>query len=103
MSFSWSLSSLSLGTLNASGGQTIAYTACVAPMDGALHLEATSDGVTLYANASISVSDQVPFSQNTSPQGAPWAAAGVVGASFALAAAVLYAGRRRRMRGGPGP
>jgi len=91
VSFSWSLSSLSLGTLNASGGSTIAYTACVAPMNGVLHVEATSGGVTLYANASISVADHAPFAQNTSPapQGAPWAAVGIVCASFALAAAVL--------------
>ncbi len=110
LSFSWWLSSVSLGTLNSSAGRTVAYTACVAPMGGVLHLKATAGAVTLYANSSISVSAQSssgsspPSSSSGFPGGvgssnAPtisWAGVGIMATLLVAAAAVLLAGRRKR-------
>jgi hypothetical protein len=113
-SFFWWLSSPSLGTLNASGGATIAYTACVAPMDGVLHVRATSGGITRYANSSISVSGQSSSGTNpppgapsgspsggglSIPRGNPWAGLGIMVAFVAMAGLVLYFGHRKRTRG----
>ncbi|MFZ0699808.1 MAG: hypothetical protein WAN74_06445 [Thermoplasmata archaeon] len=108
-SFAWSLSSIALGTLNSSVGATIAYSACVAPMGGALEVKATSGGVTLYANSSISVTVQSSSTQNStsSPPGEPlggsqssnlrgdlWAGLGIMAASLVAAAVILHFGRR---------
>jgi hypothetical protein len=109
-SFSWWLSSVSLGTLNSSAGRTVAYTACIAPMGGVLHLKATSGAVTLYANSSISVSAQSSSGSSppSSPSGFPggvgasngssisWVGVGIIAALLAAAGAVLFAGRRKR-------
>jgi hypothetical protein len=108
VTYSWWLSSVSLGTLSSSVGTTTAYTACVAPMDGTLHLKATSAGVTRYANASISVSTRSsgsnppPSSGGTlgappAPGGAaiPWWGIGATVALFGGAAVVLVVGLRK--------
>jgi len=96
-SFSWWLSSVSLGTLNSSAGKIVAYTACIAPMGGVLHLKATSGAVTLYANSSISVSAQSSSgSGSPSSPGVSWAGVGIMAALLVAAGVVLLAGRRKR-------
>ena len=108
--FAWWLSSVSLGTLNSSVGRTVAYTACLAPMGGILHLKATSGTVTLYSNSSISVSAQsssgpdspVPLggfpgeAGSASGPGVSWAGVGIMAALLVGAGLVLVAGRRNR-------
>ncbi|MGA8603881.1 MAG: hypothetical protein WB788_02285 [Thermoplasmata archaeon] len=103
--FSWWLSSVALGTLNSSAGSTVAYTACIAPMGGVLHVKASSGAVTLFANSSISVSAQAssgsspPSPSGGGASGGPtvsWVGLGVMAALLGAAAAVLLAGRRKR-------
>jgi hypothetical protein len=110
--FSWWLSSPSLGLLNSSSGPDVAYTACLAPMDGILHVAATSGGLTFYANSSITVSLQNPGSESsgtgasngsTGGSGAPGPAAlprdllelGVVGLGIGGVVVLLYGSRKR--------
>jgi hypothetical protein len=113
-SFAWWLSSISVGALNATTGASVAYTACVAPMGGVLHVKAMSGEVTLFANASITVSGQGSSGGSPAP-GAPGGSLGSGGASspaltrtegialisgcFLGAALILYLGRRNRPRG----
>lgn len=111
VTFSWWLSSVSLGALNSSTGSSVAYTACVAPMGGVLHVKAALGLTTLYANSTISVSAQASSGQSpppTSGGGLPtgvapssttadsWVGVGIMVALFAGAAAVLIAGRTKR-------
>jgi hypothetical protein len=111
--FSWRLSSVELGALNATAGAIVAYSACVAPMDGVLHLEATAAGVTVYANSSIAVSAGTPPPPNTpsGPSGTGGPATppnnlglgiGIMAACFVTAGGVVIVGRRpsrRSLRG----
>jgi len=53
--FTWKLSSTSVGSLAADQGTTVVYTACVAPMDGVLHLSASYNGTVRSANATIRI------------------------------------------------
>ncbi len=82
VSFSWWLSSPSLGLLNSSNGPLVAYTACLAPMGGILHVEAKSGGVTLQANSSITVTLQNPGWQDPSSN----SSAGTLGGSGSFGA-----------------
>lgn len=94
-SFTWWLSSGSLGALNSSAGSRIAYAACFAPMGGVLHVKATSGSVTLFANSSITVSGQQPSGQSPDPNptaGAPIPSPGVPWAAIAMVTLVLLAG-----------
>ncbi len=68
-SFKWWLSNVELGTLGATSGATVSYSACVAPMSGILHVRATVGGVTRYANSSISVSGEPSPSSGSPPTG----------------------------------
>ena len=74
--FSWSLSSASLGVLSPTTGSATTYTACLATMGGLLHLTGTYDGVTVVANASISVSYEL-----TNGSGLAGVSAGAFGGS----------------------
>ena len=111
VSIVWWLSSASLGTLSASHGTTTAYTACLAPMDGTLHVKATWGGLTRYANSSISVAGRSgsgpkppPSSSDAgsggagspSPVGVPWGALAIMVALLGGAAIVLILGRRKQ-------
>jgi hypothetical protein len=58
--YEWWLSTPALGLLNASGGSSVAYTACLAPMDGVLRVRATVGETTAFANATIAVTLQNP-------------------------------------------
>ena len=53
--FSWRLSSSSVGSLGSTVGASVVYTACLAPMDGVLHLVGTYNGTSLTANATIKI------------------------------------------------
>jgi len=113
--FSWWLSSPSLGLLNSSDGPAVAYTACLAPMGGLLHAEATSGGVTLYSNSTIAVTLQNPGWQDPSSNSSSGALEGsgasgpaetqreaaalLVGLLVAGAVAVVLYGRRKGRRG----
>jgi len=77
VSFSWWLSSPSLGLLNSSDGPLVAYSACLAPMGGVLHVEAKSGGISLFANSSITVTLQNPGWQDPSSN----SSAGTLGGS----------------------
>ena len=105
--FRWWLSSASLGSLSSGSGTSIVYDACVAPMDGVLHVRASSGAVTLFADSSISVSGQQTSgpSPGSSPStgssgtgaesnsaGIRWAATGMV-TFLLLAGAALLIGR----------
>lgn len=109
--FSWWLSSVSLGTLNSSTGSIVAYTACIAPMGGVLHVKASSGAVTLYANSTITVSassSSGPSPSPSTPGGFPggvtpssaatisWSGLAIMVALFAAALAVLMVGLRKR-------
>jgi hypothetical protein len=111
VSITWWLSSVSLGTLSSTGGSTTTYTACIAPMDGVLHVKAVDGGLSLFANSTISVSLQSTSGSNPAPgapTGAtgdgepsssvpvPWGAVGIMGALLGTAAVVLVLGRRKR-------
>jgi len=107
VSITWWLSSASLGALSSSYGTTTAYTACLATMDGTLHVKAAWEGVTRYANSSISVagyssSGQSPppsFSNgagSSSPVAVPWGALVIMVALLGGATIVLVVGRRKR-------
>jgi hypothetical protein len=83
VSFSWWLSSDSLGLLNSSNGPLVAYSACLAPMAGILHVEAKSSGISLFANSSITVTLQNPGWQDPSSN----SSAGTLGGSGSTGAA----------------
>ena len=53
--FSWRLSSASVGTLGSSSGPTVVYTACVAPMDGVLHVVGILGSAYRSVNATIRI------------------------------------------------
>jgi len=53
--FSWHLSSSSVGSLGSASGTSVVYTACIAPMEGVLHLVGTFNGTNLTANATIKI------------------------------------------------
>ena len=116
VTFSWWLSSVSLGTLNGTGGGAVAYTACVAPMSGVLHLKAVSNQVTLFANATISVTGHASGDPNATSvvsgagaggagglnfDGVPVGSVGIMAGLIVLAATALYLGRRRGPGGKP--
>jgi hypothetical protein len=63
--FSWWLTPTYLGVLNSTAGAAVAYSACLAPMSGTLHVTATTGGQTLYANSSVAVTLQNPGWENT--------------------------------------
>ncbi len=90
-SFSWWLSSPSLGLLNSSDASTVAYTACLAPMSGVLHVAVTSGGITLYANSSIAVTLQNP-GWESSGSGASSGDPGGAGSSTAIVHETLELG-----------
>jgi len=119
VSFSWWLSSPSLGLLNSSEGPAVAYSACLAPMSGILHVEASSGGITVFANSTIAVTLQNPGWQDPS-QGSTSGTAGggelsglsegqryALGVAIPLlaatAAAVVLYGRRKGRGGEGGP
>jgi len=53
--FSWRLSSSSVGSLGSDSGPSVVYTACLAPMDGVLHVEGAYNGTSRTANATIKI------------------------------------------------
>jgi len=53
--FWWRLSSTTVGSLGSDTGPTVVYTACVAPMDGVLHLVGILGNVNLSVNATIRI------------------------------------------------
>lgn len=69
--FSWRLSSSSVGSLGPDEGASVVYAACIAPMDGVLHLQGVYNGTTLTANATIKIAGG-----GDAPPGAPAAPAG---------------------------
>jgi len=104
VTYAWWLSSVSLGTLNNTNGASTVYTACIAPMDGTLHVKATNSGITLYANSSIAVSAQASAGSGapSSPVGQsggttlPWAGIGVASVLLGGAVVVLMVGLRKK-------
>jgi len=104
VSISWWLSSDALGSLNATSGPVIAYTACLAPMAGVLHVRATSGSVSLYNNSSIAVSSWPSPVTNASnaPPGVRWVGIEVIAGTIAIAAAILVVARRMRGQGNGG-
>jgi hypothetical protein len=68
--FSWRLSSTSVGSLGSTTGSVVIYTACVAPMDGVLHLTGYRGNVTLNVSASIRIGGGT-FGSTPGDPGAP--------------------------------
>lgn len=111
VAYTWSLSSIELGALNTTTGPTVAYSACLAPMDGALHLRASDGPVTLFSNSTVSVTGQGSAGSSPAPAGSSNSSGGTenptvhlsategalaVAAIFALAGVVLAFGLRKR-------
>ena len=109
--YSWSLSSVELGSLNTTTGSTVAYTACLASMAGVLHLRTAMGPVTLFTNSSVSVAGQGVAGSSPTSSGSSNPAGGsgdpsihlsttegivVVAGIFALAGVVLALGLRKR-------
>ena len=108
---SWALSASDLGTLNATTGTSVTYTACLAPMGGSLRVTGILAGVIVSSRAIINVwhSPDSSTSSGSSPPGPapdpPWVHVATLLVSPALAAAgvAVFLWGQRSSRGPPKP